>query len=56
MKNKLRQPISLSITEQESELLYQLNAKGIKNISVFRRGLQAYEADLIGDITQNNNA
>ena len=45
-KSKLRQPVSLSLTEQEAEVLEILQAKGIKIISVFRRGLEAYEKDL----------
>ena len=46
-KSKLRQPVSLSLTESEAELLSILTAKGIKTISVFRRGLAIYEKELI---------
>lgn len=46
MKTKLRQPISLSITESEASVLELLNAKGIKNVMVFRRGLDEYEKEL----------
>ena len=45
-KSKLRQPVSLSLTEQEAEVLEILQAKGIKIISVFRCGLSVYEKQL----------
>lgn len=38
-QTKLRRPVSLVITEQESELLDKLRTKGIKHVEVFRRGL-----------------
>lgn len=54
--NKLRQPVSLSITVEESNILNKLNEKGISNISVFRRGLKHYEEDYIDELPQNNTA
>lgn len=54
--NKLRQPVSLSITAEEANILQKLNDKGINNISVFRRGLKVYCEETIGSLTQNNNA
>lgn len=53
-KPKLSQPISLRITEAESELLSKLMEKGVKQIDCFRRGLRAYEADCVEDLTQGN--
>lgn len=53
---KLRQPLSLSITAEESELLSKLNAHKISNVAVFRRGLKEYEADMVNNLTQNNNS
>lgn len=56
MNNKLRQPISLSITVEEANILQKLNDKGISNISVFRRGLKVFCEDTIDTLTQNNNS
>lgn len=46
MNNKLRQPVSVSLIPQESDILEKLNAKGIRAIHVFRRGLEEYEKEL----------
>lgn len=53
-KPVLGSTITLRLTGDEINLVYQLSQKGITQVSVFRRGLQAYEADLVGDLTQNN--
>lgn len=53
---KLRRAVSLVITEQESELLDKLNARGIKHIMIFRRGLKVYAEDSIDGLGQNNNS
>ena len=54
MKTKLRQPISLSITVEESILLHKLNDNGIKNIDVFRKGLKVFCEETVDSMTQNN--
>lgn len=47
MKTKLRRPVSLSITELESELVDLLKTKNINPVMIFRRGLNEYKADII---------
>lgn len=49
MKTKLRRPVSLSITEQESEILDILREKNINPIMIFRRGLSIYESELLNN-------
>lgn len=38
---------TLNITEEENNIVEILKAKGIKIISIWRRGLDAYEKELI---------
>lgn len=54
MKTKLRQPISISITQEESLLLNKLRENGITNIAVFRRGLKVFCEETVDSMTQNN--
>lgn len=56
MKTKLRRALSLSITDDESTLLDNLNAKGISNVAVFRKGLYAYTEEFVTELAQNNVA
>lgn len=43
----LRHPVSLAITPAEMAILQKLNDLGIKNVQVFRRGLE--------DLAHDNN-
>ena len=44
--NKPKFTSTISWTETENKIVEELQAKGIKIISIFRRGLSEYEKDL----------
>ena len=52
----IRNSISLALSPAESEALDTLKAKGIRTIDVFRRGLEAYVADILGNGDEKKGA
>lgn len=52
--DKLRRPIGLSITAEESEQVTKLNNKGITTVAIFRLGLTRAVKREVDSMTQNN--